>query len=124
VTLNAQIAETVSVAGGCLAAPIKVGPGDDSAWMRRCMHATLEHEDDIDVLVLAARLPDRSHIETVSTAHEQAPRIEIVFATTDDNPTSAEAALQAGAIGFVRKDRADIELAQQVTGHLQARARR
>jgi two-component system, NarL family, response regulator NreC len=114
--------------------PIRVVLAEDHASVRRNLRLLLEGEgvevigeaadlpDAIEqvraqrprVLVLDLRMPSGSSIETIRALREQAPETEIVVLTMDPDVGFAERALDAGAIGFVRKDRADSELAVAV----------
>jgi two-component system, NarL family, response regulator NreC len=115
--------------------PIRVILADDHAMVRRTMRLLLDDERDIDVrgeaadisaairhvhqhapqvLVLDLRLPNGSTIETIRRLREQMPRTEIVVLTMEDSPQFARQALDAGAVGFVLKDRADSELVAAV----------
>ena len=66
------------------------------------------------VLVLDLGLSDGSSIETVARLREQVPRTEVVMLTMDESPLFAQEAFDAGAVGFVLKDRADSELVEAV----------
>jgi two-component system response regulator NreC len=63
-----------------------------------------------DVLVLDLRLPGGSSIETIRRLSAQSPDMQIVVVTMEESPQFAQQALDAGATGFVLKDRADSEL--------------
>jgi two-component system response regulator NreC len=62
------------------------------------------------VLVLDLRLPGGSSIETIRRLSAQSPDMQIVVVTMEESPQFAQQALDAGATGFVLKDRADSEL--------------
>lgn len=115
--------------------PIRVVLADDHALMIRSLGLLLEGEDDIDViaevgdlasaqqhvrsmsphvLVLDLRLPGGSGIEMIRTLRDQTPETQIVVLTMKDNPVFAEHALASGALGFVLKELADVELPQAV----------
>jgi two-component system response regulator NreC len=66
------------------------------------------------VLVLDLEMPNGSSIETIRRLHETTPETEIVVLTMEESAAFAQRALEAGAIGFVLKDRADNELALAV----------
>lgn len=108
---------------------------DDHAMVRRTMRLLLDDERDIDVrgeatdlasalrhlyrhkpnvLVLDLRLPNGSTVDTIRRLREQAPRTEIVVVTMEESPQFARQVLDAGAVGFVLKDRADTELVAAV----------
>lgn len=103
--------------------------------VRRTMRLLLDREQDIHVsaeasdvsevmdhlrqqtphvLVLDLRLPNGSSIEAIRRLHAQAPEMQIVVLTMEDRPQFAQEALDAGATGFVLKDRADNELVNAV----------
>lgn len=117
------------------AVPVTVVLVDDHAGMRRSLRSLLEGEDDIrvvgeagdmeaavaeveraapDVLVLDARLPDRRGVEAIHELRAGAPAMEIVVVTMDHSAAFAHHALEAGAVGFVLKDKADSDLAPAV----------
>ena len=116
---------------GPASALIRVVLADDHAMVRRTMRVLLEREHDIQVsaeasdllsvaehvhrytphvLVLDLRLPNGSSIDTIRHLHAQTPDMQIVVLTMEESPQFAQQALQAGAVGFVLKDRADSEL--------------
>ena len=66
------------------------------------------------VLVLDLRLPNGSSIEMIRQLRKQFPDTAVVVLTMEDSPLFARAAIDAGAIGFVLKDRADTELVSAV----------
>lgn len=103
--------------------------------VRRTMRDLLDREQDIhvsaeasnvssvddyvrrhapDVLVLDLRLPGGSSIETIRRLSAQSPDMQIVVVTMEESPQFAQQALDAGATGFVLKDRADSELISAV----------
>ncbi len=116
---------------GASAGPMTVVLAEDHALMRRSLRALLEREPDVavlgeaedlalacervralspDVLVLDLRLRDGSSLQAIGELREQAPRTRVVVLTAEDNPLFAEHALAAGALGFVQKEHADVEL--------------
>lgn len=62
------------------------------------------------VVVLDLRLPNGSSIHAIRQLRERAPDTEIVVMTMEESPLFAQQALDAGAVGFVLKERADSEL--------------
>jgi two-component system, NarL family, response regulator NreC len=115
--------------------PIRVVIADDHAMVRRTMRLLLDGEHDIDVreeaadlaavirhvrrhapnvLVLDLRLSNGSTIETIRRLRADMPHTEIVVLTMEESPQFAQQALDAGAVGFVLKDRADSELVAAV----------
>lgn len=81
----------------------------DLATATREVHARLPR-----VLVLDLGLPNRSSIDTVRRLRGQVPHTEVVILTMDESPRFAQQAFDAGAVGFVLKDRADSELVDAV----------
>lgn len=114
--------------------PIRVLLVDGHELMRRNLRLLLDGEGDIEVIAQAATLegadvdhgapdvlvadfsmPDGSRCpQEIRRLHEQAPEMGIVVLTMHDVPEFARQALEAGALGFVRKQFADSELAQAV----------
>jgi two-component system, NarL family, response regulator NreC len=118
-----------------LVAPIRVVLADDHAVVRRTLRLLLDSEEDVDViaeavdmravvrhvtshvphvLVLDLRLPNGSSIETIRQLRKEVPDTEVVVLTMEESPLFAKQAIDAGAIGFVLKDRADTELVTAV----------
>jgi two-component system response regulator NreC len=116
---------------GAGAQQIKVVLADDHSMVRRTLRLLLDGEADIDViaeattlsaaaahvsrhlpqvLVLDVRLPNGSNIETIRRLRREAPDTQIVVLTMEESPLFAQQALDAGAVGFVLKERADTEL--------------
>jgi two-component system, NarL family, response regulator NreC len=114
-----------------LKAPIRVVLADDHAMVRRTLRLVLESEQDVDViaeaidlsavlrhvgrhvphvLVLDLRLPNGSSIEMIRQLRMRFPETAVVVLTMEESPLFAQRAIDAGAIGFVVKDRADTEL--------------
>ena len=112
-------------------ATIKVILADDHATVRRNLRLLLDREDGMEViaeagditsvmrhvpihlphvLVLDLRLPNGSSVETIRKLRERHPETEIVVLTMEESPAFAQQALDAGASGFVLKDKADEEL--------------
>jgi two-component system response regulator NreC len=104
---------------------------DDHAAVRRNLRLLLDGEDDVEViaeaadlstvvrhvhghlphvLVLDLQLPNGSSIEAIRRLRSQVPDTEIVVMTMETSAVFAQQAIDAGAVGFVLKDRADGEL--------------
>ncbi len=77
----------------------------DLSTVVRHVHGRVPH-----VLVLDLQMPNGSSVETIRRLREQVPETEIVVLTMEASPLFAQQALEAGAVGFVLKDRADSEL--------------
>lgn len=118
-----------------LAFPIRVVLADDHAAVRRSLRLLLDGEEDVEVvaeaadlstvarhvhghvphvLVLDLQMPNGSSIETIRNLRDQVPDTEVVVVTMEESPLFAQQALDAGAVGFVLKDRADSELPSAV----------
>jgi two-component system, NarL family, response regulator NreC len=114
---------------------IRVVVADDHSLIRRSMKLILEGEQDVqlvaeagdvmaaakqvqgnrpDVLVLDLSMPGGSSLEAISRLREESPETQIVVMTMDDSPVFAQRALAAGALGYVSKELADVELASAV----------
>jgi two-component system, NarL family, response regulator NreC len=115
--------------------PIRVVLADDHAAVRRNLRLLLDREEGVEViaeaadiatvlrhvpahvphvLVLDLRMPSGSSIEAIRRLRSQVPETEIVVLTMEESPAFAKQALDAGAIGFVLKDKADGELPMAV----------
>jgi DNA-binding NarL/FixJ family response regulator len=114
---------------------IRIALADDHAALRRTLRLLLEREDDMKVvgeagnlatlmhlvgdrrpavLVLDLRMRDGSVDEMIQRLREESPRTEIVIITMHESRMLADQVLKAGAMGFVLKDRADVELCDGV----------
>lgn len=63
-----------------------------------------------DVLLLDLNMAGENSLDAIPALREMAPDTQIVVLTMQDNPAFAAAALRAGALGYVLKDAADVEL--------------
>jgi two-component system response regulator NreC len=66
------------------------------------------------VLVLDLNMPGRASLEAIPELLESSPETRIVILTMQDEPALAQAALRAGASGYVVKDAAGDELVHAV----------
>lgn len=66
------------------------------------------------VLVLDLHMPGGSSLTAIPRILEISPETGIVILTMQDEPSYAREALRAGALGYVLKDAADIELVEAV----------
>ncbi len=115
---------------------------DDHVVVRRSLRLLLDREEDVEViaeaaelsavashvhghlphvLVLDLQLPTGSSIDLIRRLRRQVPETEIVVLTMEASPLFAQQALDAGAVGFVLKDRADTELLAAVREAAQGR---
>jgi len=116
--------------------PTRIVLADDHALVRRSLRRLLDGEEDLEVvgeaeelgsverelrlhqphvLVLDLGMHDGSTgIESIGRLRELAPKTTIVGLTMRDEPVFARHALRAGAVGFVRKELADAELAPAI----------
>ena len=115
--------------------PITVILADDHAMFRQTLRRILDAEkrltvvdegpdlesavEQVDryrprVLVLDLDMPGGSTIDAIRQLRTQVPWTEIVVLTTEESALSAQQLLAAGAVGFVLKDRAEIELLEAV----------
>jgi two-component system response regulator NreC len=122
--------------------PIQVVLADDHAGMRRSLRLLLDGEKGVEViaeatdlsravrqvlghvphvLVLDLRMPNGPGGETIRRLRDEVPDTEIVVVTMEASPLFAQQALDAGAVGFVLKDRADTELPAAVRNAAEGR---
>jgi two-component system response regulator NreC len=66
------------------------------------------------VLVLDLNMGGESSLDAIPQLRAEAPETQIVVLTMQENPAFAQAALRAGAVGYVLKDAADSELMSAV----------
>jgi two-component system response regulator NreC len=117
------------------ASMITVLLADDRAAVRRSLRMLLDGEEGVEVvaeaadltsairelgghapqvLVLDLQLTDGPGIELVRRIRHEAPGTEIVVLSMQTSAVFARRALEAGAIGYVVKERADTDLVQAV----------
>jgi two-component system, NarL family, response regulator NreC len=115
--------------------PIRVVVADKHPAMRRSLRLLLDGEPDMQVvaeaadlatvvaqvhrhrppvLVLDLGIDNGSSIEAIGRLRREVPRSEIVVLTMEESPVFERRAINAGAIGFVIKDRAGGELSEAV----------
>ena len=116
-------------------APTTVVLVEEHAVLRRTLRGLLDVEGDIavvaeapdlatgaqtvrarvpQVLVVDLGRPTDVTIETIEQLRAQVPGTEIVVLTMQESPLCAVQTLDAGALGFVLKDRADSELLEAI----------
>jgi two-component system, NarL family, invasion response regulator UvrY len=75
-----------------------------------------------EVLVLDVSMPDTNFLELLALLHDRAPRLRTLILSVHAEAVYARRAIQAGAAGYITKDRADAELVEAL--RLIARGRR
>jgi two-component system, NarL family, response regulator NreC len=132
---RAESAPADEGAAGAGRAPITVVLADDHKVVRSGLRVLLESEGrfvvldeagDVSgtlqkvracqpqVLVLDLNMGGESSLESIPRLRADAPETQIVVLTMQENPAFAQAALRAGAVGYVLKDAADSELMNAV----------
>lgn len=108
---------------------------DDHAVVRGALRSLLEGQEDLevvgeaadlaaareaiaerepDVLVLDVNLPDGLSVDAVAELRERWPGTQIVLLTMERDLTLARRALEDGALGYLLKDAAHLELIEAV----------
>jgi two-component system response regulator NreC len=67
-----------------------------------------------DVLVLDLNMPGGSSLDAVPLLRAECPQTQIVILTMQSEPAYARRALSDGALGYVLKDAADVELVEAI----------
>ena len=114
---------------------IRVVLADDHAVVRRGLRLVLEGDGEFevvaeaadvdgarryvhghhpDVLVLDLNMPGGSSLEAIPGIRAQSPETQIVVLTMQDDPEYAREALAGGAVGYVLKEAAEVELVEAV----------
>jgi two-component system, NarL family, response regulator NreC len=115
--------------------PITVVLAEDHALFRRTLRRLLDVEESVSVvdeapdlpsaiehvrrqrprvLVLDLDMPNGSTIDAIRRLRTEIPSTEIVVLTTEESALVAQQLLGAGAVAFVFKDRAEIEMLEAV----------
>ncbi len=115
--------------------PITVVLVDDHAVVRGALRSLLEGQEDLEVvgeaedlasarvavadaapnvLVLDVNLPDGLAVDRVAELRESAPDTQIVLLTMERDLSLARRALDGGALGYLFKDAAHLELIEAV----------
>jgi DNA-binding NarL/FixJ family response regulator len=106
---------------------------DDHEDMRSLVRAFLDDEGDIEVvaeasetdvacalswelkpavLVLDLNMPGGPSLPAIRAVHQGSPQTAVVILSMQEDRATVTGALEAGALGYVLKQRADTELAQ------------
>ncbi len=116
--------------------PIRIVLADDHAVVRAGLRLLLDAETDLevvaqagdvdgalravlghkpDVLVLDLNMPgEQTSLEALPGIVERSPDTKTVILTMQEDPEYARRALRAGALGYVLKEAADVELVEAV----------
>jgi len=134
-TARLYIASDSSAGSGQPGAAIGVVLAVEHAVLRRSLRQLIDGDEQLDlisespdlasathtvlaraprVLVIDLKLTTGGSTDEIRELRAQAPETEIVVLTMEQSPLAAQQAIDAGAIGFVLKDRADSELAAAV----------
>jgi two-component system response regulator NreC len=122
-------------AGTTATKAIRLVLADDHAVVRSGLRMLLDSESDFEVvaeasniedarryvrghhpevLVLDLNMPGGSSLQAMPTIREESPGTQIVVLTMQQEPVFAREALRAGALGYVLKEAADVELVEAV----------
>jgi two-component system response regulator NreC len=122
--------------------PITIVLADDHRVVRSGLRVLLESDDrftvldeagDVEgtiakvlecrpqVLVLDLNMGGASSLDVIPQLRADMPETQIVVLTMQENPAFAQAALRAGAVGYVLKDAADAELMNAVVSAAEGR---
>src|SRR5271165_3619471 len=114
---------------------IRIVLADDHAVVRSGLRLLLDNEPDFEVvaeasdvagasryvrghhpavLVLDLNMPGGSSLEAIPAIREESPDTQIVVLTMQQEPAFARQALGSGALGYVLKEAADAEIAEQL----------
>jgi two-component system, NarL family, response regulator NreC len=116
-------------------AAISIVLADDHAVVRGALKALLDGQSDFSVvgeaadiasaraavlesgprvLILDVNMPDGLAVDAVAGLREEAPKTEIVLLTMERDLSLARRAIKAGALGYLFKDAAHLELIEAV----------
>jgi DNA-binding NarL/FixJ family response regulator len=116
-------------------APIRIALCDDHGVVRSGLRLILDQEDDLvvvgeaataaeavtvaartapDVFVIDVGLPDRGGIAAATDVFVASPSTRVLILTVHDDVAYLRRAFDAGAVGYLLKDAADVELVQAV----------
>jgi two-component system response regulator NreC len=135
VTINLDPASAAIPAREGSSGAIRIVLADDHPLMRRSLRVLLDNQENVevvaeardlsvvlghvrdhrpDVLVLDLRMPPGLSFEAIRRLRAESPSTAIVVLTMEDGPAFARRALDSGAIGFVLKDFAEVELPEAI----------
>lgn len=111
--------------------PVRVLLADDHAVLRAGLNLLINKQEDFnivgeassgletitmveelqpDLLLLDISMPGLGGLDTIPTIKKKSPRIKILILTMHDDPQYLRHALKTGALGYIPKKAADIEL--------------
>jgi len=67
-----------------------------------------------EVLILDLNMPGRASLEALPDIAEASPETQVVVLTMQSEPAFAREAMQAGVLGYILKEAADVELVKAV----------
>jgi two-component system response regulator NreC len=115
--------------------PISIVLADDHAVVRGALRSLLDGQEDLEVvgeagdlaaarqavrehsprvLVLDVNMPDGLGVDALPELRESAPETQVVLLTMERDLSLARRALEAGALGYLFKDAAHLELIEAV----------
>lgn len=76
-------------------------------------------DEDVQLVLLDLGLPDAEGLQALQAIREAAPAVRLVVISADDRPETVEAAIEAGASGFVPKRASSQQLMQALVETLE-----
>jgi CheY-like chemotaxis protein len=103
-----------------------LGYGDDAIWFAGSLEAanTLLATQPFAMALVDVGLPDGNGIDLIRVMHEQDPALPILVISTWNTERVIVSALQAGATGYLLKERDDVEIILSIRSALRWRADR
>jgi two-component system response regulator NreC len=142
ISQTSSFAGTVHAMDAPLAPPITVVLADDHRVVRSGLRMLLESDGRFSVLAEAGDVPGTlvtvrecrpgvlvldlnmggvSSLDAIPQLRTEMPNTQIVVLTMQENPAFAQAALRAGALGYVLKEAADAELMTAIVAAAEGR---
>jgi DNA-binding NarL/FixJ family response regulator len=79
-----------------------------------CEMLALLDKKDVDIVFIDIKLPGFSGIESTKIAHNRFPKLQIIGFSSMENPKYIHALLEAGANGFLSKNKDNYDLIKQI----------